>query len=79
VCVYLNIFFEQTKMRYVINNMVYPAQGVQKANHPIVFTRTRCLPRQHHQNKIKQNRETLITSGHPYKEGDDSTIHGNRS
>jgi hypothetical protein len=38
-------FFEQTKMKYHINNVDCLAQGMQKATHSKVFTETMCQTR----------------------------------
>jgi len=52
--------------------MIHPAQGMQGANHPRVFTRSR-WPKSITKTKNK------ITIGHSGKEADVSATHGNYS
>jgi len=49
--------------------MMYPAQGVQKTNHTIVFTNSRCKT----QRKRMPPPTKELTSGHPYKGADVTT------
>jgi len=67
----LFIFFNKQKWDIILTTMIHPAQGVQGANHPRVYTRSRCT-KQGSTAKTKR-----ITVGHSYKVEGVATNHNN--